>query len=263
MDERKQGVCCAMSQVAITLYDIHSTITQPWAPNIWRIRFILNYKRIPYRTVWMEFTDVEGTLRAIGAPPASRRPDGRPVYTLPVIVDPFRSTNAPVVLANVNTIAEYLEATYPARSIFPEGSRALQALFVHYIQDTFVKPLLPIIVPLTHERLPERSQTHFNGHRGGHTPAPAALVGHQREQAWAAVREQFNFLASVLDKNTSDGNGIVVMGRDVSYADFALCSVLIWVEKVSPHDCWARIREWNGGRWGKLYNRCREYMDVY
>ena len=191
----------------------------------YRPSFILNYKRIPYRTVWIEFTDVEDTLRAIGAPPSARKPDGRPVYTLPVIVDPLRSLNAPVILSNVNNIADYLEATYPARSIFPEGSRALQALFVHYIQDIFAKPLLPILVPLTHQRLPERSQAHF-GHRGGHSPAPPVLVGHQREQAWAAVKDQFDFLASILDKNTSDGNGVVVMGRDVSYADFALCSVL-------------------------------------
>ncbi len=38
-----------MSQVAITLYDIHSTITQPWAPNIWRIRYVTRYTLIRLR----------------------------------------------------------------------------------------------------------------------------------------------------------------------------------------------------------------------
>ena len=161
----------------------------------------------------------------IGAQPTSYRSDGSPVYTLPVIVDPLRSMSAPVVLSNANIIAEYLETTYPARPVFPEGSRALQALFVHYIQDIFVKPLLPILVPLTHQRLPERTQAHF-GRGAALTPPPTALFGPQREQAWNAVREQFDFLARILDKNTSDGNGVVAMGRDVSYADFALCSVL-------------------------------------
>ena len=42
----------------------------------------------------------------------------------------------------------------------------------------------------------------------------------------------------------------------------ALTFTRIWVEKVSPHDCWARIREWNGGRWAGLHTRCREFMDV-
>ncbi|PIL27550.1 hypothetical protein GSI_10701 [Ganoderma sinense ZZ0214-1] len=215
-----------MSQSTITLYDIQSTIPQPWAPNIWRVRFILNYKRLPYRTVWIEFSDIETTLRRIGAQPTSYKSDGRQVYTLPVIIDPLRSINAPAVLSNPTVIAEYLEATYPARPVFPEGSRALQSLFVHYIQDGFVKPLLPILVPLTHQRLPERSQAHFS--RGGapSPTSPTALAGPQSEQAWNAVKEQFNFLAAILDKNTSDGNGVVAMGRDVSYADFALCSVL-------------------------------------
>ena len=50
----------------------------------------------------------------------------------------------------------------------------------------------------------------------------------EREQAWRAAKDQFSFLASIMDKNRGDiaADGIVVMGRNVSYADFALCSVL-------------------------------------
>ncbi|KAK7689357.1 hypothetical protein QCA50_007148 [Cerrena zonata] len=110
-----------MSQNVITLYDVPSIAPQPWAPNIWRIRFLLNYKRLPHRTVWVEFSDVEATLRSINAPPTSMRSDNRPVYTLPAIVDPLRSRSHPVVLSNVQTIAEYLETAYPARAVFPEG----------------------------------------------------------------------------------------------------------------------------------------------
>jgi glutathione S-transferase len=235
-------------------------------------RFILNYKRLPYSTVWVEFPDVETTLRSIGAPPSATRSDGRPIYTLPVIVDPMRSPMSPEVLCNTNTIAEYLEATYPARPVFPEGSRALQTLFVHYIQEVFAKPLLPIMVPLSHQRLPERSQSHFRGHRGAapgypgagmSTPTPdyTLATGPQREQAWRAVKEQFDFLAMILDKNNGDGDGIVAMGHDVTYADFALCSVLIWIERVAAHDGWARIRHWNSGRWNRLWDKCKDYMD--
>ncbi|CAL1710867.1 unnamed protein product [Somion occarium] len=246
-----------MSQNVITLYDAPSIAPQPWAPNIWRIRFILNFKRLPHRTVWVEFTDVETTLRSIGAPPTSTRGDNRPVYTLPVIVDPLRSRSHPTILSNAQSIAEYLETSYPARPVFPEGSRALQTLFVHHIQDVFAKPLLPILVPLSHQRLPERSQAYFQG------PAYSQLTGPQREQAWRAVKEQFDFLAVVLDKNAGDGDGTVVQGRDLSYADFALCSVLIWIERVSPHDGWSRVRGWHSGRWARLWERCKDYMDVY
>ncbi|KAJ3475814.1 hypothetical protein NLI96_g11584 [Meripilus lineatus] len=250
-----------MSQNVITLYDVPSTASQPWLPNIWRIRLILNHKRLPYRTVWVEFTDIEQTLRAIRAPPTSFKSDNRPVYTLPVIVDPLRSRSNPTVLSNVNTIAEYLESAYPARPIFPEGSRALQSLFVHYIQEVFAKPLLPILVPLSHQRLPERSQAHF---QNGAPVTYPQLTPAQREQAWRAVKDQFDFLASILDKNSgSDGDGVVAMGREISYADFALCSVLIWIARVAPHDGWPRVRQWNSGRWARVWERCKDCMDEY
>ncbi|KAJ6481188.1 hypothetical protein DFH09DRAFT_1393582 [Mycena vulgaris] len=253
----------------ITLYDSPGTSSQTWVPNIWRIRFILNYKRLPYRTVWVEFPDVETTLRAIGAPPSSRRADGRPVYTLPVIIDPTRNAQTPQILSNTNNIAEYLEACYPARPVFPEGSRALQTLFVHYIQEVFAKPLLPIMVPLTHDRLPPRTQSHFHGSSRAGTPGPmpsaashALPPGPQREHAWQLVKEQFDFLALILDKNVGDGDGVVAQGHHLSYADFALCSVLLWIEQMAPHDGWARVRDWNGGRWSRLRQRCKDYMDV-
>ncbi|KAA1472654.1 hypothetical protein DENSPDRAFT_778705 [Dentipellis sp. KUC8613] len=250
-----------MAPPSITLYDIPSAMPEPWAPNIWRIRFILNYKRLPYRTVWIDFNNVEPTLRSINAPPTSMGRDGRPIYTLPVIADPQRG-GYPVVLSNANTIAEYLEVNYPARPIFPEGSRALQVTFVHYLNDVVVKPLLPIMVPLSHMRLPERTQAHFRA--GSQAGMPGYLApGPQREQAWMAVKEKFDFLAVLLDKNSPpDGDGVVAMGRELSYADFAVCSVLVWVERVAPHDGWARMRQWGGGRWVRLYDRCRDYMDT-
>lgn len=193
-------------------------LSPPQATDLPR-RFILNFKRLPYRTQWVEFADVDATLRTIGAPPSSTRSDGRPVYTLPVIVDPRGGRGPPAVLARADTIAEYLELTYPARPIFPDGSRALQSLFVHYVHEVLAKPLLPVLVPLSHQRLPERSQAHFSG------PVPGSA---EREQAWRAAKDQFSFLASLMDKNIGDAtcDGIVVMGHNVTYADFALCSVL-------------------------------------
>ncbi|KAF8879270.1 hypothetical protein BD779DRAFT_1767752 [Infundibulicybe gibba] len=125
------------------------------------------------------------------------------------------------------------------------------------------------MVPLSHQRLPERSQSHFRHGSVAGYPAPAmgspsgGPSGPQREQAWLAVKEQFDFLAMILDKNSGDGDGTVAMGHDVTYADFALCSVLIWIERMAAHDGWARVRSWNGGRWNRLWERCREYMDEY
>ncbi|KAJ4488493.1 hypothetical protein J3R30DRAFT_3436170 [Lentinula aciculospora] len=225
----------------ITLYDTnvqHGYSSQPWAPNIWRVRFILNYKRLPYKTIWVELADVEATLRSIGAPPSVVRSDGRHVYTLPALVDPTSTPYTPVMLSNTNNISEYLESTYPSPPVFPAGSRALQSLFVHYIQEIFAKPLLPIMVPISHQQLSDRSQRHLRNHPSslyvaynpqGYSSSHPLPPGPQREQAWLAVKEQFDFIDTIMAKNTGDGDGIVVMGRGVSYADFALCSVLLWI----------------------------------
>ncbi|KAJ3516028.1 hypothetical protein NMY22_g14301 [Coprinellus aureogranulatus] len=242
----------------LTLYDVPGHTPQPWAPNIWRVRFILNYKRLRYRTVWVEFPQVEATLASIGAPPSGVSSSGRPIYSLPVLIDPTHNPRAPKILSNPNTIAEYLESAYPARPVFPEGSRAMQTLFVHYIQEVFAKPLLPIMVPLSHQQMPNGTQAHFRG------AAPTAVLGGpQREEAWRAVKSQFDFLAAILDKNAGDGDGVVAMGDEVSYADFALCSILIWIQRMAAQDGWARVRTWNNGRWHRLWERCKDYMDEF
>ncbi|KAJ3843367.1 hypothetical protein F5878DRAFT_706886 [Lentinula raphanica] len=262
------------SSSLITLYDTnvqHRYSAQSWAPNIWRIRFILNYKRLPYTTVWVEFADVETTLRSIGAPPSVVKGDGRPVYSLPVLVDPTKTPYAPVILSNANNIAEYLESAYPSPAVFPAGSRALQSLFAHYIQEVFAKPLLPIMVPISHQQLSDRNQRHLRNHpsslSAAYTSQGDYLInplppGPQREQAWLAVKEQFDFIDAIMAKNNGDGDGIVVMGRDVSYADFVLCSVLLWIVRIAPPD-WARVRNWNGGRWERLWERCKPYMQEH
>ncbi|TDL18664.1 hypothetical protein BD410DRAFT_793054, partial [Rickenella mellea] len=244
----------------ITLFDTPSTAPTAWAPNTWRVRFILNYKRLPYKTKWVEYAELDHAMRSIGAPPASIRPDGRPVYALPVIVDYNRDPHKPVMLSNPSKIAEYLDYTYPARPILPDGSKALQSLFVHYLTEVFARPLLPIMIPLSHQRLSERSQSHFFPDGQG-MPGPIP-PGPQRDQAWATVHTSFDFLATIMDKNSGDdGDGVVVCGKELTYADFALCAMLIWIERVSPHEGWPRVKSWNGGRWLRLWERCRDFMD--
>ena len=167
---------------------------------------------------------MEAQLLAIGAPPTAFRSDRSPIYTLPVLVDTTLNPRAPTILSNPNQIAEYLEATYPARPVFPDGSRAMQVLFVHYIQDVFIKPLLPIMVPLSH---PQFRDGYSAGGTPRSSPGGATLTGPQWESAWSQARTQFDFLATILDKNSADAEGTVAQGRDLTYADFAVCSVLI------------------------------------
>lgn len=205
-------------------------------------------------------------MRSIGAPATSRRADGRSVYTLPVISVPSRPPAQPVVLAGVAVIAEYLEEHYPARPVYPPGSKALQTLFVYYLMEVFIKPLLPILLTASYQRLPERSQAHLFS-QGQQTRAPS-YTAEQLDRFWQEARTNFEFLANVIDKNGTEdiegdgGRGILVSGREPTYADFALGSILIWIETVSPQEAWPRIKNWNGGRWNRLKHALRAYMDL-
>ncbi|KAM6494675.1 hypothetical protein JOM56_009298 [Amanita muscaria] len=267
----------------IVLYDLKGAPTQTWAPNVSRVRCILNFKRLPFITIPLDLHDVENQMRSIGAPPTSYRQDRKPVYTLPVLVDPNRSTGTHanghshghgngyghpqengyrtphITISNVNLIVEYLEATYPARPVFPEGSRAMQTLVVHYIQDVFIQPLLPIMVPIS------QPQLGGGGHKGYPPGANGGMNGgpmmHHEEGQWRQVKAQFDFLATILDKNSSDTTLTYAQGRDVTYADLALCSVLAWIKKVAGRDSWAQVKKWGNGRWGRLYDRCKDYIE--
>ena len=68
-------------------------------------RYVLNIKRIPYKTVWVEYPDIKPLCLKIGASPAESLPDGSPLYTLPVIYDP--NTQTPV--SDSAAIARYLD----------------------------------------------------------------------------------------------------------------------------------------------------------
>lgn len=174
------------SESIITLYDAASTKGKPlgWNPFVSRARYIgsasppaspsflivriaqfsyaLNFKGVPYKTVWLEYPDIEPTFRSIGAIPISPKPDGSgPFYTLPVIVDPSRRTpsGGPTIITDSWNIAEYLDNVYPSPGLlFPEGTKALQALFLNHVTTTLFYPIVRILTPPLLDFLNEASR---------------------------------------------------------------------------------------------------------
>lgn len=53
------------SEPEIILYDLACIKNVCFAPRVWRIRLMLNYKRVPYRTVFLELPDIEATLKGL------------------------------------------------------------------------------------------------------------------------------------------------------------------------------------------------------
>ena len=55
----------AQIEPKIVLYDLACTKNVCFSPVVWRIRLMLNYKQIPYRTIFLEFPDIEPVLKGL------------------------------------------------------------------------------------------------------------------------------------------------------------------------------------------------------
>ena len=51
-----------MSQEYV-LFDLPGKDGRAWSPNTWKVRSVLNYKKVPYQTEWIEFPDIVPKLR--------------------------------------------------------------------------------------------------------------------------------------------------------------------------------------------------------
>lgn len=200
------------------------------------LRLALNYKRLPFKTVWLNMVDIKPTMQRIGASPTvlSVEPDG--VYTVPVLVD----------------------ASHPERPIFPEGTKALLTLFYDHFQQKFFPVLLPLLLPRTLPFLAECDHAYFRETRERwlgrlEDMCPTAA---KREEQLQKLKEELNAMDKLLSKN-GEGNELVV-GRQVSRGDFMLVSLFVWLGTLDPEG-WERVKTWNEGRWERLWKRTEEW----
>ncbi|THU90805.1 hypothetical protein K435DRAFT_249049 [Dendrothele bispora CBS 962.96] len=233
-----------------------------WNPNTWKTRYSLNYKGIPYKTIWVEYPDVASTLKAAGiAPhPTTRKPDGSPMYTLPVIVDPNTGTS----VSDSLLIADYLDKTYPDKPILiPAGTRALHEAFLDALTPNFY-PTMRFSMLKICEILNPRSEAYIREARKNDVlkMLNAASIedvypkGDEAEVEWKKFEEGMKNVAKWMDSNDR-----FVMGDTISFADFVLGGFLqankkMWGEQSKE---WKDIASWDGGRWGRLLEDLQKY----
>lgn len=49
----------------IILYDLACIKNVCFSPAVWRIRMMLNYKNIPYKTIFLDFQEIEPTIKKL------------------------------------------------------------------------------------------------------------------------------------------------------------------------------------------------------
>ncbi|KIY67986.1 hypothetical protein CYLTODRAFT_375059 [Cylindrobasidium torrendii FP15055 ss-10] len=231
---------------AITLFDIPSVVpNQFWSPNTLKARYVLNYKGISFKTEWLEYPAIAPFYKKHGIAHTETKPDGSPLYTLPVIHD----ANVKKYISGSTNFASYLDATYPnTPSAFPNSTEGLARAFDAALMDA-VTPIWALMFLNTAELLNPESKTFFL-----QTKYSALEVDSVTE--WARLQSGFSKVAQ-----WTNGMGNFVMGDTVSFPDFAIGVLLFALRNAFGEDSeeWRRVVSWDGGKWEKLAGQLRKY----
>ena len=226
----------------------------------------MNFKGLPYKTVWVEYPDIEPLCKKVGASPGERRPDGSPLYTLPIIYDP----NTKSVISDSAVIARYLDKTYPdTPRLIPEEADTLIAALWDAIFGAFPdRAFVPILVPASLSILRPASQPYFRVTRekffGGKLEELAPIGSEKRATAWQGVQRGLHRIAGWFE---ADGNEkLFFMGdaKGITYADIILASFFAWFKKSCGEESqeWKDVMSWDGGRWARFMGALEKYEAV-
>ncbi|KDQ17829.1 hypothetical protein BOTBODRAFT_185266 [Botryobasidium botryosum FD-172 SS1] len=258
----------------IIFYDIESAPDLPeakaWSPSTWKTRLTLNYKRLPYKTIYLSLPEIAPTLQGLGLEPPERK-TGPFAFTLPVIIDPTPS--GPKVVRDSAEIARYLDATYPdpERTLFPSGSHALQAYFDRTLNARLLPLCVSLIVPLVPSILDEKGAEYYNRTRAELLGKPLSEVrpkGADLDKAWESFKAELDVVVAALQNNDVERGGpggSYLMGNKFSFVDCVMVGLFIWMNKVKPEadgNAWERIKGWHNGRWERLWKKSEEFMQV-
>ncbi|KAI0800557.1 hypothetical protein C8Q74DRAFT_1314072 [Fomes fomentarius] len=246
----------------IILYDIPFSVKgTSLSGNTLKTRLTLNYKGIPFKTVWLNYLQIEPTLKELSVGPTTTWPDGSPMYTLPAIYDPSTGKG----LAESSAIARYLDETYPdTPRIIPEGTEAFHealeaALFptIFISLGSLLMPLVPQFATTTEDA--EYYKAAREKQLGVPLDALSPLGSAVREQQWTASEAGLGKVAAWLDVGGREGQ--FFMGERVSYADIVLAALFIAIKRSVGEESeeWKRFTGWHGGRWVKLVDALEKY----
>ncbi|THV00668.1 hypothetical protein K435DRAFT_932438 [Dendrothele bispora CBS 962.96] len=241
----------------LIFYDIPSKIGA-WSPNTWKTRYSLNFKGIPYKTVWVEYPDIEKTIKDLGIAASATKPDGKtPHYTVPAIYDPATKTG----LSDSFAIAKYLDEKYPDKpTLVPRGTEALQKAYIDAMMSKF-DALWQFMFPKTTWILNEKSEEPFRRTRKQKfekTMEEMYPQGEKRKEEWKRLEEGLG----QIDKWYGKEDILVMGGEDkVCFADFAFAGFVIWIRILFGKESeeWKDVSGWQNERWGRMIQTLEKY----
>ena len=235
-------------------------------------RVLLDYKKIPYHTEWINFEDIERISKQIGASAAATTKDGSPRYTVPFIKVTSKTGEITAVSDSLK-IAAYIERTFPdsERVLMPVGTNAFHAAFYHFFSEKVIKALGPVLVgPYVDNLVSPEWYARTREKVYGKPVAEVIAKEDEIENAWRNVEAGFDAIAILLDANIvgdetpeeAQKKMAAVMGDRPSFADIQLVGLLHSIIMYTPEG-WARLKRRNGGRWERLVNTYKEYLPPF
>ncbi|OAP54760.1 hypothetical protein AYL99_11208 [Fonsecaea erecta] len=245
-------MAAVQAEPEIILYDLACTKNVCFSPVVWRIRLMLNYKHIPYRTVFLEFPDIEPTLKGLGLTP-SISPSGAPnKYTVPAIhhvpTNTYMMDSAP--------ISRFLESTYPDPPVplTSELGREIETK----ARAVSGAVLRASITPREIRILSPRAQEFFRRPREavlGH-PLEDLLDQEKEDASWDAASDGMRAVGELIQTNKAAGP--FVLGARPSYTDFFIAGALQSARMVDE-GVFQRYLKYPG--YGEVYEACLPYME--
>ncbi|KAF7422582.1 hypothetical protein PC9H_010738 [Pleurotus ostreatus] len=243
----------------ITFYDIHANVdpVPTMSPSTLRVRYALNLKGIAFKTVWVEFPDIEQVCKGLGVAPTGKSRDGKPRYTLPAIKD----VSTGIALSDGAEIIEYLDKAYPnTPTLLPRDTIALQLATYSALVPRFLA-----IYPL----YAARAVRLFNpGTQRWWRETRAVLFGKSLEEAEPRGEEKTKALNKFIAdfgevyQWMSRGDGSFSTGdRTVSFVELTLAGMLNSLKIVFGEDSeeWQKIASWNNASWLPFLAKYEQY----
>ncbi|KAF7846278.1 hypothetical protein BT93_L4718 [Corymbia citriodora subsp. variegata] len=216
----------------ITLYDLASRQHKCWSLNPWKTRFVLNFKQLPYNTIWLEYPDIKPTLSPHLPPNSTSTGYSSPTIRLP--------TNK--FISDSRVIATELE------QLHPEPSMNLDSVYLSQV-ETLMPQIMTALAPLF---IPE---------------VPKTILNDASLEYWYETREK-RFDGMKLDQVAKEQGGDIAIRaaqvplmavskllienegpffeKEVGYVDFVWCGFLVFMVKAVGEEWTQKIREIGG-----------------
>jgi len=195
---------------AVRLYELVLANGRCASPFVWRIRYALAHKGIPYESVPLGFTEIP-------------KVGGGRFKTVPII------EHGDTMMAESWDIADYLERAFPDRPKLFSGpaERSMVRLFDTSLVFAVLRPIFPLYVLDVYHAAREEDRPYFRESREARFKATLEAYSAHRESHLPTFREALTPLRLHLAKHRFLG------GDTPNYADYIALGIFQWVGSVA------------------------------